>query len=87
MSADIDGLRWRQFYAAAAAGGVLLFAVLLLAPVPEREVDVLTAMRALTVVPAAGQAARPRTESVAGVSPPSAPSRSTTCRTWKRCAP
>jgi hypothetical protein len=68
--AAIDGLRWRQFYAAAAAGGVLLFAVLLLAPVPEREVDVLTAMRALTVVPAAGQAARPRTEPVAAVSPP-----------------
>jgi hypothetical protein len=68
--AAIDGLRWRQFYGAAAAGIVLLFAVLLLAPVPEREVDVLTAMRALTVVPAAGQAARPRTEPVAGVSLP-----------------
>ena len=52
--AAIDDLRWRQFYAAAGAGGVLLFAVLLLAPVPEREVDVLTAMRALTVTPAAG---------------------------------
>lgn len=68
--AAIDGLRWRQFYAAAGAGVVLLFAVLLLAPVPEREVDVLTAMRALTVVPAAGQPARPRTEPVAGVSLP-----------------
>ena len=68
--AAIDGLRWRQFYAAAAAGGVLLFAVLLLAPVPEREVDVLTAMRALTVAPGAVPAARPRTEAVAGVTPP-----------------
>ena len=68
--AAIDGLRWRQFYGAAAAGVVLLFAVLLLAPIPEREVDVLTAMRALTVVPAAGQAARPRAEPVAGVSLP-----------------
>ena len=65
----IDQLHWRQFYAAGGAGVVLLFAVLLLAPVPEREVDVLTAMRALTVAPAA-PVARPRTESIAGVSPP-----------------
>ncbi len=86
--AAIDGLRWRQFYAAAGAGGVLLFAVLLLAPVPEREVDVLTAMRALTVAPAAGPAARPRTEAGAPRSlRPSARSSSTTCRTWNRCAP
>jgi hypothetical protein len=68
--AAMDDLRWRQFYAAAGAGVVLLFALLLLAPMPEREVDVLTAMRALTVVPAAGQTARPRTEPVAGVSLP-----------------
>ena len=68
--AAIDGLRWRQFYAAAGAGGVLLFAVLLLAPVPEREVDVLTAMRALTVTPAAVPAVRPRTEPAAGVTSP-----------------
>ena len=68
-AAIIDQLRWRQFYAAGGAGVVLLFAVLLLAPVPEREVDVLTAMRALTVAPAA-PVARPRTESIAGVSPP-----------------
>jgi GAF domain-containing protein len=65
----IDGLRWRQFYAAAGAGVVLLFAVLLLAPVPEREMDVLTAMRALTVAPATAQPARPRIEAVSGVTP------------------
>jgi len=42
------GLRTRQLYAAAGAGGVLLLVVLLLVPVPEPDVDVLTAMRALT---------------------------------------
>ena len=60
--AGIEALRWRQFYAASGAAGVLLLAVLLLAPVPERDVDVLTAMRALTEAPAAGQVARPRPE-------------------------
>lgn len=43
--------RARQFYAAAGAAGLLLLAVMLLAPVPEADVDVLTAMRALTESP------------------------------------
>jgi hypothetical protein len=47
-AAEGDGLRTRQFYAAAGAAGVLLLVVLLLVPVPESDVDVLTAMRALT---------------------------------------
>ena len=47
-AAAVDGLRWRQIYAAAGAAGLLGLAVLLLTPVPEKEVDVLTAMRALT---------------------------------------
>ena len=47
-TAESRGLRTRQLYAAAGAGGVLLLVVLLLVPVPEPEVDVLTAMRALT---------------------------------------
>jgi hypothetical protein len=51
--ATMDALRWRQFYAASGAAGVLVLAILLLAPVPEREVDVLTAMRALTDGPVA----------------------------------
>lgn len=46
--AAIDALRWREFYAAGGAALLLAFAVLLLTPVPEKEVDVLTAMRALT---------------------------------------
>jgi len=41
-------LHARQLYAAAGAAGVLLLVVLLLVPVPESDVDVLTAMRALT---------------------------------------
>jgi hypothetical protein len=44
----IVALRWQQLYAGAGAAAVLMLAVLLLAPVPEREVDVLTALRALT---------------------------------------
>lgn len=47
-TAESRGLRARQLYAAAGAAGVLLLVVLLLVPVPESEVDVLTAMRALT---------------------------------------
>lgn len=50
--ASVDDLRWRQCYAACGAAAILLVAVLLLAPIPEREVDVLTAMRALTEAPA-----------------------------------
>ena len=49
--ATIDALRWREFYAAGGAGLLLALAVLLLTPVPEKEVDVLTAMRALTETP------------------------------------
>jgi hypothetical protein len=45
---SISSLRSRQFYAAAGAAAALLLVILLLAPVPEPEVDVLTAMRALT---------------------------------------
>jgi hypothetical protein len=63
--AVVEELRWRQFYAAAAAGAVLLLAVLLLAPVPEREVDVLTAMRALTEAPKNAQLTRPRPDPAA----------------------
>jgi hypothetical protein len=44
----IMALRWQQLYAGAGAAAVLMLAVLLLAPMPEREVDVLTALRALT---------------------------------------
>ncbi len=50
--ATIDALRWREFYAAGAASLLLALAVLLLTPIPEKEVDVLTAMRALTETPA-----------------------------------
>jgi hypothetical protein len=46
--AAIDDLRWRELYAAGGAGLLLALAVMLLTPVPEKEVDVLTAMRALT---------------------------------------
>ena len=77
---------WRQFYAAAGAGGVLLFAVLLLAPVPEREVDVLTAMRALTERLAPGRPCG-RAPKRRRRQPRVARSRSTLCRTWTRCAP
>ena len=70
-AAESRGLRTRQLYAAAGAAGVLLLVVLLLVPVPEADVDVLTAMRALTEsVPARPQAvavavpARPRTDVV-----------------------
>ncbi len=45
---ESGGLRARQLYAAAGAAGLLLLVVLLLVPVPESDVDVLTAMRALT---------------------------------------
>jgi len=67
---DLASLRSRQFYAAAGAAGVLLLVVLLLVPVPEADVDVLTAMRALTEpaplrpqAPAAS-APRPRPEKI-----------------------
>ena len=68
-AADSDGLRGRQLYAAAGAAGVLLLVVLLLVPVPESEVDVLTAMRALTESAplrphAVAMPAKPRTEPV-----------------------
>jgi hypothetical protein len=68
-SAESRGLRTGQLYAAAGAAGVLLLVVLLLVPVPEPDVDVLTAMRALTEsaplrpqAVAAATPARPRTE-------------------------
>ncbi|HEX6212435.1 MAG TPA: hypothetical protein VF136_16770 [Methylomirabilota bacterium] len=52
-------LHERQLYATAGAAAVLVLALLLLAPVPQADVDVLTAMRALTSTPAqAGAAAR-----------------------------
>jgi hypothetical protein len=64
--AAIEGLRWREFYGASAAGLLLALAVLLLTPVPEREVDVLTAMRALTETPAMpGKRAEPSAPPVA----------------------
>ena len=47
-ASQMDGLRARQLYAVAGAAGLLLLVVLLLVPVPESDVDVLTAMRALT---------------------------------------
>jgi hypothetical protein len=53
--AAIEALRWREFYAAGSAGLLLALAVLLLTPVPEKEVDVLTAMRALTETPGAAK--------------------------------
>ncbi len=64
---EVASLRSRQFYAAAGAAGLLLLAVLLLVPVPEADVDVLTAMRALTEpAPLKAQAAtaapKPRSE-------------------------
>ncbi len=69
-AAESGGLRTRQLYAAAGAAGALLLVVLLLARVPESEVDVLTAMRALTEsAPMRPQAvavpARPRNDLVA----------------------
>lgn len=48
QDAFVEALRWRELYGAGGAALLLTLAVLLLAPVPEREVDVLTAMRALT---------------------------------------
>lgn len=48
LAGEAEGLRQRQFYAAGGAAAVLLLVVLLLVPVPEADVDVLTAMRALT---------------------------------------
>jgi len=67
---ELASLRSRQFYAAAGAAGLLLLAVLLLVPVPEADVDVLTAMRALTesapLRPQATAAApKPRPEAMA----------------------
>jgi GAF domain len=57
----VAALRTRQLYAAAGAGGLLLLALLLLAPVPQQETDVLTAMRALTGTPTAnGGTASPK---------------------------
>ncbi len=50
-AAAADGLRWREIYAASGAAALLALAVFLLAPIPEKEVDVLTAMRALTDAP------------------------------------
>lgn len=44
----MSALRWRQLYAAAGAAAILMIAVLLLAPAPEREVDVISALKALT---------------------------------------
>jgi hypothetical protein len=68
-AAEAHGRRQRQFYAAGGAAAVLLLVVLLLVPVPEADVDVLTAMRALTesapkAQPAA--AAKPKVEIVYG---------------------
>jgi hypothetical protein len=70
-AAEMASMRERILYAAGGAAAVLLLVVLLLAPVPEGEVDVLTAMRALTEAPApkaqAGQAvapARPKHEAI-----------------------
>jgi hypothetical protein len=70
-TADISALRSRQLYAALGAAAVLLLVVLLLVPVPEADVDVLTAMRALTEsapvrppVAAAGVPPKPRPEPV-----------------------
>lgn len=51
-AAETASMSQQILYAAGGAAAVLLFVVLLLAPVPEREVDVLTAMRALTESPA-----------------------------------
>jgi len=44
----IAALRWQQLYASAGAAAILMIAVLLLAPMPEREVDVISALKALT---------------------------------------
>jgi hypothetical protein len=72
--AAIDALRWREIYAAGGAALMLTLAVLLLAPVPEREVDMLTAMRALTEPPAA-QLPKARVESPAPPIIPAQPAR------------
>ena len=58
--ATIDALRWREFYAAGGAALLLALAVLLLTPIPEKEVDVLTAMRALTETPVQARRAESR---------------------------
>jgi hypothetical protein len=66
---EAQGLRQQQFYAAGAAAAVLLLVVLLLVPVPEADVDVLTAMRALTESapkPQPAAAAKPKVEVVYG---------------------
>jgi len=49
----ISEARTRQLYAAAGAVALLVLALFFLAPVPQQELDVLTAMRALTTMPAA----------------------------------
>ena len=51
-AAEADSMAQRIIYAAGGAAAVLLLVVMLLAPVPEADVDVLTAMRALTEAPA-----------------------------------
>jgi hypothetical protein len=58
QEAAIDELHWRELYACGGAALLLTLAVLLLAPIPERDVDVLTAMRALTEAPPLPQAKR-----------------------------
>ena len=67
--AAMSSLRSRQLYAALGAAAVLLLVVLLLVPVPEGEVDVLTAMKALTesapLRPQAAPASKPRLEPAA----------------------
>lgn len=75
-AAESGGLRTRQLYAAAGAAGLLLLVVLLLVPVPESDVDVLTAMRALTESAplrphAVAMPAKPRT-GIASEPPPAA---------------
>jgi GAF domain len=68
QAAAIEALHLRQLYAAAGAAALVMLVMLLLAPVPEKEVDVLTAMRALTE-PAGAARLRPE----AAPAPPPAP--------------
>lgn len=68
-SAEASAMRHRILYAAGGTAAVLLLVVLVLAPVPEGDVDVLTAMRALTEAPApraqsASQPPRPKFEPI-----------------------
>lgn len=65
---EASALRSRQFYAAGGGAALLLLAVLMLVPVPESDVDVLTAMRALTESaprPQPTPAAKPKLEPAA----------------------